>query len=116
MENQTQNVDISPVHDIKQVCKKTIQCIFLSLCIGAVILPVRLFYNQNISAALLAVFCAFLSTILLLNKKGYTKYVQPVALVGINLFLLGFSFVGTFPSSVISLPLFKKRKQTIKNK
>jgi signal transduction histidine kinase len=92
MENQSNKGEIISLHDIKEVSKKTIQFVFLSLVIATFILPVRLFSQQYISALVLSFFCIFLSTILFLNKKGYRKYVQESAIIGINIFLVAFSY------------------------
>jgi signal transduction histidine kinase len=92
MENQFNKGEITSLHDIKEVSKKTIQFVFLSLVIAAFILPVRLFSQQYISALVLSFFCIFLSIILFLNKKGYRKYVQATAIIGINIFLVSFSY------------------------
>jgi signal transduction histidine kinase/BarA-like signal transduction histidine kinase len=92
MENQFTKGEITSLHDIKEVSKKTIQFVFLSLIIAAFILPVRFFSQQYISALVLSFFCVFLSVILFLNKKGYRKYVQASAIIGINIFLVAFSY------------------------
>jgi signal transduction histidine kinase len=92
MENQFSKTETSSLHDIKEISKRTIQFITLSLILGAAILPLRLFFHHYISAIVLSCFCVFLSTVLLLNKKGFTKHVQVVSIIGINIFIIVFNY------------------------
>ena len=92
MENQFAKNEISSLHDIKEVAKKNIQFLVLSVIIGAAIIPLRLAFHHYVSALAIGLFCIFLLAVLLLNKKGYTRYVQATSLIGINIFLVIFSY------------------------
>lgn len=92
MENQFSKTETSSLHDIKEISKRTIQFIILALVLGAAILPLRLFFHHYISAIVLSCFCVFLSTVLLLNKKGFKKHVQGVSIIGINIFIIVFNY------------------------
>jgi signal transduction histidine kinase len=92
MENQYNKGEISSLHDIKEVSKRTIQFVKLSLIISAAIVPVRLLFHQNVSAIVLCSFCLFLGIVLILNKLRYTKYIQLISIVGINLYLIVFNY------------------------
>jgi signal transduction histidine kinase/CheY-like chemotaxis protein len=92
MENQYNKGEISSLHDIKEVSKRTIQFVKLSLILSIAIVPIRLLFHQNVSAIVLVSFCLFLSIILILNKLGYTKYIQLISIIGINLYLIAFNY------------------------
>lgn len=92
MENQNYKSENASLHDIKEVSKRTIQFVFLSLIVGMAILPYRVFSGHHVSAMVLSVFCIFLAIVLLIDKKGFTRYTQVISLVGINLFLFVFSY------------------------
>jgi signal transduction histidine kinase/CheY-like chemotaxis protein len=92
MENQYNKGEISSLHDIKEISKRTIQFVKLSLILSAAIVPVRFIFNQNVSAIVLSSFCLFLSIVLIVNKLGYTKYIQLTSIVGINLYLVAFNY------------------------
>jgi hypothetical protein len=93
MENQYNKSKATSLHDIKEVSKRTVQFIFLSLIIAAAIVPMRLYFEHYISAALLFSCCIFFGIVLFLNKRGYTKYIQASTVAGINIFFILFSYV-----------------------
>jgi signal transduction histidine kinase len=93
MENQYNKSKATSLHDIKEVSKRTVQFIFLSLIIAAAIVPMRLYFEHYISAALLFSCCIFFAIVLFLNKRGYTKYIQASTVAGINIFFILFSYV-----------------------
>ena len=92
MKNQNNKSETASLHDIKEVSKRTIQFVFLSLIVGTALLPYRLFSHHYISAMVLGAFCIFLSIVLAIDKGGNTKYTQTVSIIGINFFLLIFSY------------------------
>ncbi len=92
MENQYNKSENASLHDIKEVSKRTIQFVILSLIVGVAIIPFRLFLQHYISAIVLGCFCTFLCVLLIVNKRGYTKYTQAVSLIGSNIFLVIFSY------------------------
>ncbi|HEX2535602.1 MAG TPA: hypothetical protein VHK69_17795, partial [Chitinophagaceae bacterium] len=71
MNNPAVKTEINTLHDIKEVTKRTNQFIILATAIAASIIPIRSFYGHYSAALLLGIFCVFMTSMLVLNKKGF---------------------------------------------
>lgn len=90
MENRRPSGDISSLHDIKEVSKRTVQFIKLAIAVAALIVPVRIYFGHYFSAGALALFCFFCGVVLFFHKKGGTKNIKLITIAGIDIFLTFF--------------------------
>lgn len=69
------------------------QFIGVGIIITAGLIPVHIYDGHYLSAVITAIFSAFLGGVLLMHKKGLTKYTTVTSIIGINIFLTIFNFI-----------------------
>ena len=85
--------EITLLFDMKEVSKRSIQFIGVGVIITAALIPVHIYDGHYLSAFITLIFSLFLGGLWLLNKKGYTKYITVLSIIGINVFLTAFNIV-----------------------
>ena len=69
------------------------QFIGVGIIITAGLIPVHIYDGHHLSAVITGIFSAFLGGVLLMHKKGLTKYTTVISIIGINIFLTVFNFI-----------------------
>lgn len=85
--------EITLLFDMKEVSKRSNQFIGVGVIITAALMPVHYYDGHYLSALITFIFSAFLGVLWLMNRKGYTKYITVLSIIGINIFLTIFNLV-----------------------
>lgn len=84
--------EITLVHDVDEVSKRSLQFIGIALIISLINVPINIFLGHHLTTLILVSFCVLLCIILFKLKKGYTAYVKTLTIAGINVFFILFNF------------------------
>lgn len=86
--------EITLLHDITEVSKRSVQFVgaSLSVALGIILVKLYLYEGHYLSLLTLFTFCIFLGILMFMLKKGYTKYIKTFIITGINIFLLILNF------------------------
>jgi signal transduction histidine kinase len=84
--------EITLIHDAKEVSKRSVQFIAVTLIIALINLPINLYVRNYLTMFFLFLFCVFLIVVLFMLRTRYTKHTQILIITGINGFLTVINF------------------------
>lgn len=87
-----QNNEITLVHDIIEVSKRSVQFVGAALIVALINIPINIYLRHHLTTLLLSLFCLLLMVILFMLKSGFTRYTKTLTIAGINFFFVLFNF------------------------
>lgn len=84
--------EITLLHDIDEVSKRSVQFVGAALVVSLINIPINIYVGHHLTTIILSSFCALLCIILFMLKKGYTAHTKTLTIAGINIFFILFNF------------------------
>ena len=86
--------EITLVHDIDEVSKRSVQFVGAALVVALINIPINIYVGHKLTTIILSSFCVLLIVILFMLKRGYSRYTKALTIAGINVFFILFNFFG----------------------
>ena len=84
--------EITSIHDINEVSKRSVQFVGAALIVALINFPINLYVGHHPTTLIVFVFCVFLCIVLLMLKNNYTRYTKTLTITGINIFFILLNF------------------------
>lgn len=84
--------EITLVHDIDEVSKRSVQFVGAALVVALINIPINIYVGHKLTTIILSSFCVLLIVILFMLKRGYSRYTKALTIAGINVFFILFNF------------------------
>ena len=84
--------EITLVHDVAEVSKRSVQFVGAALLVSLVNIPINIYVGHHLTTLILSSFCFLLCIILFMLKNGYTRHTKILTIGGINVFFILFNF------------------------
>jgi CheY-like chemotaxis protein len=84
--------EITSIHDINEVSKRSVQFVGAALIAALINFPINVYLGHHPTTLILFIFCVFLGVVLLMLKNNYTRYTKTLTITGINIFFILLNF------------------------
>lgn len=91
MFSKIKKAEITALHDVDEVSKRSLKFISVALIVSLFNIPVNIYVGHTLTTLLLTLFCVLLCVILVMLKTGYTAFTKSLTIGGINIFFILFN-------------------------